>query len=151
MLESLKTLLFGKGEGIEDTPVYDYSFDGIIAEAETTLRSLTGKHVEYRRSETVVTANWLVVVGNTTFEISTEFGMESYESRDYIGAIDDLLIDDGTEEVVLTPQQGDRIYETIGNSTYIYEVQSPSGQPCFKFSDPDRTIVRIHTKMVGEL
>jgi len=120
-------------------------FDDIIAEADATICSIAGKTVEYRRGEAHV--DWSCVVGSTTFEVSSEFGLESFESRDFIGAVADLILDD--EPII--PAVGDRIYEAIGNTTYIYELSSPPGQPHFHYSDPKKTTVRVHTKYVGDL
>jgi hypothetical protein len=122
------------------------SLDDILAEADATLLALVGRLVEYRRGESRV--SWFAAVGSTQFEVSTEYGLESYESRDYIGLAADLILDDGTEEVAITPQQGDRIYDS--RTSFVYEVSAPQGQPCFKYSDPNRTVVRVHTKCIGE-
>ena len=51
------------------------------------------------------------------------------------------------------PKAGDRIKEASGegrgSTSYIYEVLAPETEPAYRFSDPYRRTLRIHTKQVG--
>ena len=46
------------------------------------------------------------------------------------------------------PQRGDRIRETQGGVTFVYEVTAPGKEPCWRYSDPYRKTLRIHSKQV---
>jgi hypothetical protein len=67
-----------------------------------------------------------------------------HESRDFLLLAADLVLD-GTSTL---PQRGDRIYESQGDQTYVYEVTAPAKEPCWRYSDPYRKTLRIHTKQV---
>ena len=85
-------------------------------------------------------------IGQTTFEQADEFGgIQRLESRDYLIRTADLMLD---TELVL-PAPGDRIHETSGASLFVYEVMAPGGEPPFRYSDPYRKALRIHTKHVA--
>ncbi len=85
-------------------------------------------------------------IGQTTFEQADEFGgIQRLESRDYLIRTADLVLD---AEIVL-PAPGDRIHETSGASLFVYEVMAPGGEPPFRYSDPYRKALRIHTKHVA--
>jgi hypothetical protein len=49
---------------------------------------------------------------------------------------------------VVLPQRGDRIRETDGATTYVYEVLAPGDEPHWHYSDAYRQTLRIHTKQV---
>lgn len=84
-------------------------------------------------------------VGRTIFEVVGASGVaEKIESRDYLLLAADLIIDD---ERTL-PNRGDRIRETVGSTSFLYEVMAPGREPHFRYSDPYRKTLRIHTKHV---
>lgn len=61
--------------------------------------------------------------------------------RDYFVAVADLTLG--------TPRLGDRITETIGGTAVTFEVQTPeTGEACWRYHDPDRTVYRLHCKRV---
>ena len=84
-------------------------------------------------------------IGRTVFETDDGSGViiES-EVRDYLIEATDLVL--GGETTL--PQRGDRIRETQGSTVVVYEVMSPGGAPCYRFSDPYQKRLRIHTKQV---
>jgi len=85
-------------------------------------------------------------VGRTTFQVDNGSGVvETFESRDFLILTADLVIG-GTTTL---PKAGDRIKEAAGSTSYIYEVLAPGTEPAFRFSDPYRRTLRIHTKQVG--
>ena len=51
--------------------------------------------------------------------------------------------------VPVLPERGDRIRETQGATTYVYEVMAPGKEPHYRYSDPYRKTLRIHTKHVS--
>lgn len=49
-----------------------------------------------------------------------------------------------------TPQKGDRIIEVIGGVSTVFEVLTPDDDsPHWRYSDIQRTLMRIHTKRVS--
>ncbi len=85
-------------------------------------------------------------IGRTEFEQADEYGVvHRTESRDFLVLTDSLVLGD---KAVL-PQAGDRIRETAGEQVFIYEVMAPGGEPPYRYSDPYRRTLRIHTKFIG--
>ena len=100
--------------------------------------------VTYQRGASTVDV--AATVGRTTFEQADEFGgIQRLESRDYLIRTVDLVLD---SETVL-PTAGDQIRETVGASVFVYEVMAPGSEPPFRYSDPYRKALRIHTKHVA--
>jgi len=85
-------------------------------------------------------------VGRTEFEQVDEHGVvHKIESRDFLVRTADLVL---AGERTL-PETGDRVCETDGDQTFVYEVMAPGSEPPFRYSDPYRTALRIHTKHVA--
>ena len=87
-------------------------------------------------------------IGRTTFQIDNGSGViETFESRDFLILTSDLVLGGLTT----LPKVGDRIREPGGgdSTSYIYEVLAPGTEPAFRFSDPYRRTLRIHTKQIG--
>ena len=101
------------------------------------------KPVTYRRREDSLEV--AATVGKTVFEIDEGYGaIERFESRDFLIAAAELALN-GTP---FEPQAGDLIAETVGQQTLVYEVLAPGKEPCWRYSDPYRRTLRIHTKQV---
>ncbi len=85
-------------------------------------------------------------IGRTEFEIAGDYGViERVESRDFLVLTEDLvLVGNAT-----LPERGDRIRETRGTTTYVYEVMAPGQEPHWRYSDPYRKTLRIHTKQIA--
>ena len=98
--------------------------------------------VAYCRGAESVELN--ATVGRTTFEVEREFGVEKVESRDFLIRGQDLVLNGQQVE----PSQGDRIKETIGETVLVFEVMAPGDGPPWRYSDPGRQTLRIHTKQV---
>jgi hypothetical protein len=47
------------------------------------------------------------------------------------------------------PERGDAIREQQDGKVYVYEVMAPGKEACWRWSDPYRQTLRIHTKQVG--
>ena len=85
-------------------------------------------------------------VGRTDFEAVDTYGVvERTESRDFLVLAAGLVL---TGAAVL-PEPGDRIREVQDGKTYVYEVMAPAKEPYWKWSDPYRRTLRIHTKEVA--
>ena len=92
--------------------------------------------VEYRRSPDAVTVN--ATYGRTRVEVADESGLTVQS------AIWDFLI--LADELGLEPESGD----VIAADGRRYEVMNLGGEGCWRWSDPYRTTLRIHTREVGE-
>jgi hypothetical protein len=89
-------------------------------------------------------------IGRTIFEQVDAAGsgiVQRLESRDFLVLRTDLVLS-GIEVI---PRAGDRVLDPAGANTELYEVMAPSGggEPPFRYSDPYRRTLRIHTKHVG--
>ena len=87
-------------------------------------------------------------IGKTVFEIDDGSGaVERFESRDFLIAASALVLGGDTT----LPQPGDKVTESADGKTLVYEVMAPGKEPCWRYSDPYRRTLRIHTKQVDEL
>ncbi len=85
-------------------------------------------------------------IGRTVFHFARDYGaFERHESRDFLVSASDLVIS-GAE---VMPGRGDTIRETSSNKVYTYEVMAPANEPCWRWSDDYRRVLRIHTKLVN--
>ncbi|NIA06916.1 MAG: hypothetical protein GWP14_04625 [Actinobacteria bacterium] len=101
------------------------------------------KAVTYHRGSESVEVQ--ATIGKWTFEVDDGMGiLERIESRDFLILTVDLVLAGQATE----PQRGDRIKETSGNKVYVYEVLAPGKEDCWRFSDPYRKTLRIHSKHV---
>ena len=101
------------------------------------------KTVSYHRGADSVEVQ--ATIGRTVFEIDDGSGiLERIESRDFLVLAADLVL----AGVVTLPQRCDRIKEISGDKGYVYEVLAPGKEPHYRFSDPYRKTLRIHTKHV---
>ena len=91
--------------------------------------------VEYRRDVQVLTVN--ATFGKTDYEVADDYGLK-------VGAsICDFLI--LADELGLEPECGD----VIAAGGRKYEVLDLGSDGCWRWSDPYRTTMRIHTKDIG--
>ncbi len=101
--------------------------------------------VIYARGSVTVEVN--ATRGRTLFFIDDGYGAQiRSESRDYLILTAELILN----AVPTLPQVGDQVRETDGNQSFIYEVVAPGGEPHFRYSDPYRQTLRIHTKLIGQ-
>lgn len=100
--------------------------------------------VTYERGAEQVSVK--ATVGKTEFELDDGSGViVRVQSRDYLIQAADLVLG-GVETL---PAAGDLIRETQGAKTFVYEVMTPGDEPHYRYSDPFRKLLRIHTKHVG--
>jgi hypothetical protein len=110
--------------------------DQLLAHAATEVRYVRG----------LEQALVLATIGKTEYEIEDSAGaVVRVQTRDYLIRAADLVL--GGSPAL--PQPGDRIHETDGDATFVYEVLSPGTEPCWRYSDPHRRLLRVHTKQVG--
>lgn len=102
------------------------------------------RSVSYARGSSTI--ELLATIGRTEFEQADDFGIvHKVESRDYLIRTTDLLLDGQAT----LPKRGDQIREIDSATTSIYEVLSPGNEPVFRYSDPYRKALRIHTKHIA--
>ena len=88
----------------------------------------------------------LATIGKTEFEQADDAGLiHRVESRDFLVRTTNLDLGSGP----ILPRAGDQVRETVGAQVFVYEVNAPGGQPPFRYSDPYRRVLRIHTKHIG--
>lgn len=84
-------------------------------------------------------------IGRTVFALDDGAGaILRVESRDYLIRAAHLVLNGVTE----LPKRGDQIHEMQDGVIFIYEVMGPGDEPHFRYSDPYRRTLRIHTKQV---
>jgi hypothetical protein len=66
--------------------------------------------------------------------------------RDFIFPAADLILSGS----LTTPAEGDRVTETIGTKTCVFEVMPYAGEPCWRYCDPTRNLIRVRTKQISE-
>jgi hypothetical protein len=88
----------------------------------------------------------VATIGKTEFEQADDAGLiHRVESRDFLVRTADVDLGSG----LTLPRAGDQVRETVGTQVFVYEVNAPGGQPPFRYSDPYRRVLRIHTKHIG--
>ena len=120
----------------------------LFERASSWLEGMRERHasrsVEYSRDGATVAVP--ATIGRTVFEIAREYGpLEKTESRDFLIAAVALVLNG---EPIL-PAGGDRISERIGDQLLVYEVMAPGNEPEWRWSDPYRRTLRIHTKLIA--
>ncbi len=111
-----------------------------------TLKALAGASITYRRGphSTPLTAP----KDSSQFERDAGEGIsESYETTDFLIAVDELIID-GERTF---PKQGDVIEETDPDTgqTYTYRTVSPTGEKFYSYAGGMRRVLRVHTVLTG--
>lgn len=95
--------------------------------------------------------------GELGVELQATIGRSHYQQDDGSGVITrsqvrDFLID--TDDLLLSiigslPKGGDRVVEIDGEKTFVFEVASLGGEPPWRYSDPFRLKLRIHTRQIN--
>jgi hypothetical protein len=118
---------------------------GIAAHNALLFRS-EGELCVYRRGATAKPLR--IVFGSTTFEEETRGGtVVQTRSMDCLALTADFL-----ETGFVNPQPGDRVEKTdpVTEKALAFEVMSPGGSQCWRYSDTHRSRMRMHTKQVSE-
>lgn len=117
-----------------------------LAWLSAQLKAGASQQVVYRRDTESVTVN--AVVGKSLLKLDDGYGGVRMEwtDRDFLIAAEDLVIGGNAT----LPQRGDRIEQTIGDVTHVFEVAAPGGEPEWRWSDPHQIMLRIHTVKLEE-
>jgi hypothetical protein len=105
------------------------------------VQAAAGVSVTYARGVTSLAIT--AVVGRTAFA-SNQMGGPRIEwgDRDYLITVEDLTIGE--------PAIGDRVTEVIDGTSIVFELVTPdTGEPAWRYSDPQRTVYRLHMKRVS--
>ena len=109
------------------------------------LKAHASSTVVYLRgaNQTSVTA----IIGRTLMKIEDGYGgvHMQWTDRDFLVSPTELVL--ASSQVL--PERGDTIRETDNGKVYIYEVNAPGSEPPWRWSDPHRRLLRIHTKQIG--
>lgn len=122
-------------------------FTAGIALLKSTLQANAGVAVTYHRGPRhVALTAWL---GSTGYEQLGSDGslLERVESLDFLIPAADLII---SGELRL-PARGDTIKVVRGTQTHVYELMGTGPEPIYRYSDHEKTILRIHTKLISVL
>ena len=119
-------------------------FDTDFGEAFELFEEVFGATVAYHRGDDSVSLT--AQRSATEHKIIDEEGLETIV-RGFAFRLTaaDLVISEAT----ITPRQGDRIKETIGSTTHVFEVQTPDDSDCYQWADPNKTEWYIYTSFVG--
>ncbi len=101
--------------------------------------------VTYRRGTDEVTVR--ATIGRTLLKLSDGYGGARmvWTDRDFLIRAADLVLAGSPSQ----PQRGDQIREVVGAETLVYEVLAPGEETPWRWSDPHRHVLRIHTKHIG--
>lgn len=103
--------------------------------------------VVYTRPSILGFVGLQATLGETVFDQVDEFGVvHRFESRDFLITAADLVLGG----VVTLPVVGDRIILTMNGKVRTYEVMAPGDEQPYRFCDPHRVMLRIHTKFLSE-
>ncbi|MBX3444260.1 MAG: hypothetical protein KF774_17795 [Planctomyces sp.] len=119
------------------------SLSAAIGSVLRSLRSSTGERIEYRRAGRVVRLRALI--GRTATETTLETGFVS------VGQLEDFLVgaaDLDIDGVRFLPERGDQLVRVELPGQPVFQV-CPNGEDCYRFSDPARSQIRIHTQAMG--
>jgi hypothetical protein len=110
------------------------------------LRTHASRLVTYQRDN--VEAELPATIGRSTYEQDDGEGIITRSQvRDFLIDTADLLL----SAIGTLPRRGDRVLETDGNTTFVFEVMALGGEPPWRYSDPFRLKLRIHTKQIDTI
>jgi hypothetical protein len=109
------------------------------------LREHVATEVTYRRGADEATVR--ATIGRTLLKLDDGMGGVRMEwtDRDYLIRAADLVLGGNQAQ----PQRGDQIREVVGAETLVYEVLAPGDEPPWRWADPHRQMLRIHTKQIA--
>jgi hypothetical protein len=118
-------------------------------QSELTTIKLYGVDVVYRRGELAIP--WRAIPSANSYPmINADGSLTTWEAEDFVGDSEGLLDEDEPTAGQLEPERGDRIWKQVRGTIFVYEVQPIPGSQCYKYSGPDRRIIRIHSKLIEE-
>jgi hypothetical protein len=108
------------------------------------LKDHASKKIIYRREATE--AELSATIGKSEYDQDDGEGIVTRSQvRDFLINTSDLL----ESAIGSLPRRGDSIVEVVGTKVFEFEVMSLGNEPPWRYSDPFRFKLRIHTKQVG--
>jgi hypothetical protein len=116
-------------------------FEQAFERLNQRLKDRVGKQIIYHAGNNSI--NITTVIGRTAFRIRDwNVSRLLWSDRDYFVNVDDLVING----VKIQPARGHWFEEITPQSTETFEVSAPDGEQTWRYSDPEQTVYRIHTK-----
>lgn len=110
------------------------------------LTQFASRPVVYQRDE--VSVELPATIGKSEYEQDDGEGIITRaQVRDFLINTKDLL----QSSIGTWPRRGDRILEIDGDTTFVYELMSIGNEPPWRYSDPFRVKLRIHTKLIDTI
>lgn len=107
------------------------------------LTAHASRRVVYRRDE--LSAELSVTIGRSLYQQDDGEGVITRSQvRDYLINTADLL----NSVIGSLPRRGDQIIEQDGNQVLTFEAMALGGEPPWRYSDPFRFKIRLHTKQI---
>lgn len=109
-----------------------------------TMIKFTGQTVTYQRGTAF--CNLPCEVGRSDWVSEPEEGLaQTLQSTDFIVVAEQLTLSGSRA----TPATGDRVLRQLNGATEVYEVVPPAdGEQCYRYNDPGKVIMRIHSKLI---
>src|SRR5262245_13604145 len=109
------------------------------------LKEHASREVVYVRGSDQVSVR--ATLGRTLLKLDDGYGGVRMEwtARDFLMPAADLV----RAGPPVLPQRGDKIRETVGSQVFVFEVLAPGKEPPWRWSDPFRKTLRIHTKQIA--
>lgn len=121
--------------------LFDTDFDA----ADAILAEVFGGTVSIHRGTTSTSAVTAEAVSRN-YEVDDEEGFAvTVHARDYLIDVADYLFD----STVTQPRAGDRIKESIGGTTHVFEVMPLGSRPCVEWIGNSKAQWLIHAKLIG--
>ena len=120
----------------------------LLARGQAWLSQQLTRHasrkVIYRRGQLGVELS--ATIGKSEYDQDSSDGLITRSQvRDYLINTDELL-----QSIIATlPKRGDQIVELENNQTFVFEVMALGSEPPWRYSDPFRNKIRVHTKQIA--
>lgn len=123
-------------------PLSDMLQNG-LAWLSQQLTAHASRAVIYRRD--ALSAELRATIGRSLYEQDNGEGVITRSQvRDYLIDTSELM----NSVIGSLPRRGDQIIELENNCQYTFEVMSLAGEPPWRYSDPFRLKLRIHTRQI---
>lgn len=110
-----------------------------LAQSFYALRRVAGVSVTFTRPSTGHSVTLTAVPGSTGHEVERDGQViDEVQSRDYLVLASELVLN-GAQ---ITPDR----HDTITEAGTVHKVLNVGGEAQWRYSDPQKTIIRIHTK-----
>lgn len=114
-----------------------------VSRLQDLLQSHAATAITYRRGRVSLSFN--ATRGQSTFTDQDDMGIVTVVTSDFLFPVSLLQTLDATASLV-EPKAGD-VIEVSGQG--LYEVLGNDNEPPFRYSDPARTQLRVHTKQIS--